>query len=1079
MKSFLMLLLSGLIFQTMLIAQETYPQWLRYSAISPDGKNIAFCYTGDIYIVDVNGGKARPLTSHSAYDFRPVWSPDSKTIAFASNRYGNFDIFVVSAEGGEPRRLSYHSAGDFPYCFSADGKSIFFSSYRMGTPQSILYPSGIYTQIYSVAVDGGREHFVSGLPAQELALSKDGNLLLYQDIKGYENEWRKHHSSSITRDIWQFNFKTGENKKMTVFDGEDRDPVWGNNGDWYYLSEKSGSFNIWKNSADGSKNEQLTTFDTHPVRFLSRSEDGTLCFSYDGFLYTLKEGDKPRKLEIAIAKDIKENKVRNLPVNGNCTEFEVSPNGKEIVFVSRGEVFVSSVEHGTTKRITSTPVMERSVSFSPDGKKVIYASERDGRWGIYETTIKRNNEKYFFASTLLEEKPLVKNDEENFQPLYSPDGKEVAFLSNRTTVKVMNLESKKTRTVMNGNLSFSYTDGDQYFVWSPDSKWLLVQYYPNDRWVAEIGLFDVNATDKHINLTQSGYSEGSPRWTLKGEAMLFQSDRNGYRSHGSWGAESDVFITFFTRKSWEKFSLSEEELDLIKESESADTTKKAKKEDKDEKTKKDEKVTIPSFELDRLADRTQRLTINSSDISDFYLKNDGSKLYYLARFEKGYDLWVHDFRKEETKILVKLGGSPSNLIIDPKEENAFLLNGGNPVRINLSSGEQKRLTADDDMTLDYAAEREYMFEHVWREMYEKFYVKDFHGVDWQKYKEEYKKYLPWITEKIDFAEMLSEMLGEVNASHTGAHAYMGIANPDATANLGIYTDENYTGDGIKISEVLAANRVFAVDSKIKAGTVIEKIDGEAITSDINYFPLLNRKAGKRVLLNLYNPDSKERWEEVVKPVSNSEISELLYNRWVERQEELVTRLSKGRIGYVHVESMSSSSFREVYKNMLGKYAQAEAIVVDTRFNGGGWLHDDLATLLSGTRYLTLSPRGQKTLGGEPLFKWSKPSIVLMGEANYSDAHIFPYVYKELKIGKLVGMPVPGTGTAVWWESLIDPSVIFGIPQVGLLGNDGKLLENTQLEPDIKVLLPNTEALKGQDAQTETAVKELLRQLDEK
>lgn len=1079
MKSIFIFLLMGLLFRSLLTAQETHPQWLRYPAVSPDGSKIAFCYSGDIYVVDARGGKAIALTSNVAYDFRPVWSPDGTTIAFASNRNGNFDVYTVSAEGGEPRRLTFHSASDMPYCFSPDGKEIYFSSYRMGTGQSILFPSGIYTQIYKVALDGGREILVSGLPAQEFELSSDGNQLLYQDIKGYENEWRKHHTSSVTRDIWLYNFKTGENKNISDFDGEDRDPVWGINGEYYYLSEKSGSLNIWKATLDGSQRTQLTHFDTHPVRFLSRAKNGLLCFSYDGFLYTLKDGEKPQKLDVIVTSDFKQNKTKTLPVNGSCTEFEVSPNGKEIVFVSRGEVFVSSVEHGTTKRITKTPEMERSVSFSPDGKKIIYASERDGRWNIYETSIKRDNEKYFFASTLLEEKPLVKNEEENFQPQYSPDGKEVAFLSNRTTVKVINLESKKIRTVMSGELSFSYTDGDQYFVWSPDSKWLMIQYYPNDRWVDEIGLFDVSATDKHVNLTQSGYSEGSPRWTLKGEAMLFQSDRNGYRSHGSWGAEADVFITFFTRKAWEKFSLSEEELELIKDAETADTSKVDKKSKKDEKDKKDPKVVLPAFELDQLPERTERLTINSSNIADFYLKNDGSKLYYLSRFEKGYDLWVHDFRKDETKILVKLGGSPSGLIVDAKEENVYVLNNGTPVRINLSTTEQKTISAGAEMTVDAAAEREYMFEHVWREMYEKFYVKDFHHVDWNKYKSEYKKYLPWITENIDFAEMLSEMLGEVNASHTGAHAYVSMPNPDMTANLGIFTDETYQGDGIKIAEIVTTARVFASDSKIKAGDIIEKIDGDTIKARLNYYPMLNRKAGKRVLLSMYNPSTKERWDEVVKPVSNGTINEMLYERWIKRQEEMVKTLSKGRIGYVHVESMSSSSFRDVYKNMLGKYAQCEAIVVDTRFNGGGWLHDDLATLLSGVRYLTLSPRGQQTLGGEPLFKWSKPSIVLMGEANYSDAHIFPYVYKELKIGKLVGMPVPGTGTAVWWENLIDPSIVFGIPQVGLIGNDGKLLENTQLEPDIKVLLPNTEALKGKDAQTEAAVNELLRQLDEK
>ncbi|MFM1931141.1 MAG: hypothetical protein RL226_444, partial [Bacteroidota bacterium] len=234
---------------------------------------------------------------------------------------------------------------------------------------------------------------------------------------------------------------------------------------------------------------------------------------------------------------------------------------------------------------------------------------------------------------------------------------------------------------------------------------------------------------------------------------------------------------------------------------------------------------------------------------------------------------------------------------------------------------------------------------------------------------------------------------------------------------------------------------------------------------------LNRKAGVNTLLSLYDPATKQRWDEVVKPISLGQENELMYKRWVENCRKIVEEASQGQIGYVHVRGMDDRSYRVVYEEALGQHFTAKALIVDTRFNGGGWLHDDLATFLSGEQYITMMPRGQN-LGNEPQFKWTKPSAVVMNESNYSDAHMFPYTYRALRIGKLVGMPVPGTGTAVWWEGLQN-GVVFGIPQVGMVDTEGDYLENKQLEPDVKVANDPNSVTLGKDKQLEAAVKLLL------
>ncbi|MGY6561806.1 MAG: S41 family peptidase [Luteibaculaceae bacterium] len=1060
----------GVVFATVeIFASE--PQWLRYSAISPNGEHIAFSYQGDLFLVSAQGGEARPLTNHVAHDFMPVWSPDGEKIAFASDRHGNFDVFVVEHKGGAATRLTTHSANDFPMAFSPDGKTVYYSSARLGAAESVLFPTPVLAQLYEVNVAGGREKLTLSWPVHSLSISKSGKIWAYHDRKGYEDEWRKHHTSSVARDIWFYNPTEKTNTKFDFFEGEDRNPVLLSDTEFAFLSQKNGAFNVF--TAQVGKPEtakQLTQFEHHPVRFLTAANNGTLCFGYNGFIYTLEPGKQPQKVKITISAEPKESAEQLLSVK-SASEISVSPSGDEIAFVFRGNVFVTATEFGTTKQITNTPEMERSVSFSPCGKKLLYASERNGSWNIYQTTLPRESEAFFYASTLLKEEALIADENETFQPVWSPCGTKIAYLSNRTEVKVFDVKTKKSSTVMNGLMSYSYSDGDQYFSWSPDSKWLAIQYYPNNRWVTEIGIFDATQTDVHHNITLSGYSEGNPIWAMNGEALLYFTDKYGYRSHGSWGAERDVVGLFLTRAAKEKFRMSEEERALAKKEKEAE--EKAAEEDK--KSKKEKKKTAEpnvKFELDLLADLTQRLTIHSSQVVDAYLTKDADKLFYLTRFEKGYDLWVQDFVKNETKILAKLNGSPSKMHIDEKEEYAFLLNRGTPTRVSLKNGEQKSIAINAEMQLDYLAEKAFVFDHAWRQTREKFYLEDLHGVDWDFYKKEYEKHLPWITNNYDFAEMLSEMLGELNASHTGARFRPNPENADATASLAIYEDFSFEGNGVKIKDILPRNFVFESSSKVKPGHIILKIDGESISPETNWYALLNRKEGKRVLLELFCPKTKSTWQEVVKPIGLGEEQNLAYMRWVRTMEKMVSEISGGKIGYVHVRGMNSPAFREVYKNLLGKFNETDAVVVDTRFNGGGWLHDDLATLLSGEKYLTFSPRGQENIGGEPMFKWSKPSVVLMSEGNYSDAHMFPFVYKELGIGKLVGMPVPGTGTAVWWETQIDPTLVFGIPQVGMKDNRGNLLENLELKPDIEVALPNIEAVKGKDAQIEAAVKAL-------
>ena len=794
-------------------------------------------------------------------------------------------------------------------------------------------------------------------------------------------------------------------------------------------------------------------------------------------------------MDVRIISDKVENDLIHQLKTSGATDIAISPNGKEVAFIVRGDVYVTSVDYETTKQITNTPQQERDLDFSPDGRSLVYSAERGETWGVYQSSLVRKDDKYFTYAQELKEEPLVVTSQTSFQPMYSPDGKEVAFLENRTTLRVINLKSKQVRTVLDGKYNYSYADGDQHYQWSPDSKWFLAKYIAVGGWNnTDIVLVKADGSGEMTNLTESGYSDNNAKWVLDGKAMIWSSDRAGYRSHGSWGAQSDVYIMFFDGEAYDKFRLSKEEqalLDEEKQDQKSDTdkgkdkdAKKDKDKDKDKnKDKKEEPTVEPlKFDLANRKDRIMRLTVNSSFLGDAVLTPKGDKLYYCAAFESGYDLWEHDFKENTTKLLIK-GVGGGSMFADKKGENIFLISGGQLKKIEVKNSKTAPIAFKAEFSYRPAKEREYIFHHTWRQVLDKFYDPEIHGIDWAGYEKAYEKYLPHINNNYDFVEMLSEMLGELNGSHTGARYYSASSTP-ATASLGAFYDNGYTGDGLKVEEIIAKGPLTKADSKIKPGCIIEKIDGTSIKSGEDYYPLLNGKAGKKVLLSVYNPTTKERFEEQVKPITYGVQSNLLYKRWVEQKRQMVEKLSNGRIGYVHIKGMNSESFREIYSDMLGRYREKEAIIVDTRHNGGGWLHEDLAILLSGELFAQFMPRGQ-FIGNDPFNRWLKPSCVLMCEDNYSNAHGFPWTYKTLKLGKLIGAPVPGTMTAVWWESQIDPSIVFGIPQVGMKDMQGRYLENLQLEPDIEVYNSPESQLKGEDHQLEEAVKEMLKEVNKK
>lgn len=1024
MKGCILLLLS--VFLHSILTAQNSSTWLRYPAISPDGRMIAFSCYGDLYIVPASGGTAKLLVKHDAQELMPVWNHSGTAIAFGSNRSGNFDLYIVPVKGGEARRLTWHAADEFPCDFTADDKGVIFSAARMDAPECRQFPSESLPELYQVPAIGGRVQQILTTPAEDAKISSNGELILYHDRKARENPWRKHQVSSAARDLWVYNNHSKQHRQLSSFAGEDRSPVFAKDQQhFFYLSERPGSFNIFQSSfSDTSSHKQLTFFKDHPVRFLTIARNNTLCFGYDGGIWLLQANAPARKVNIKLPPVAD---PENKPISvTDLSEIAVDPSDQKIAFISRGEVFVCDASGNKIRRITQTAVREAGVSFSPDGSKLLYASERNGKWKIFQASV-AGNDSFFIKADQVQELELIGDGDEAYQPAWSPDGKEIAYIANRNTLRIYNCVSGVSRTLLTSEQLISRRDLDQYFEWSPDGRWLLVQFNEQGGGNDEVGVISTSGNGQLINLTRSGFNDARPRWMMNGKAILYSSDRFGLHSFDNSGpAQTDLFGLF------------------VKDSVDAQKT------------------------WNTIVDSRRRLTTASALLEDALLSADGNTLYYLAKFEKNYDLWQTNLQTKETKRLLPLQLRSGAMQWNKQQNLIYILADGGILRIDPLKATQEKLAVKTEISVDPAKERAYMFEHILNRTAQTFYTAGYHGADWKQLGAAYKKYLGGIKNNFDFAEMLNELLGELNVSHTGAVYNSKQKHTGIAGTLGVFYDQQYIGKGVKILELVKNSPLDLCGYAVKQGDIVLSIDGVTIAADHDIDFYLTGKIGKKILLQIKS--GEQITPVTVTVIGADEEAELLYKRWVERNRAETEQQTNGEWGYVHLYRMNDAAYRNVYEEVLGRYQHCKGIIVDTRFNRGGDLAPELISFLSGAR-LRNNGTDQFLTGIEPSFRWTKPSLVLAGEANYSDGHCFVYDYQYLHMGKLIGMPVPGSCTWMTGQTLLDPTLSYSVPTIGVKTNTGRYLENYQTEPDIRAANEYGIVNKGRDQQLEEAIRQ--------
>ncbi|MDW8291084.1 MAG: DPP IV N-terminal domain-containing protein [Armatimonadota bacterium] len=1041
-----------LVLATHCLAQTTI-RFARYPAPSPDGKQIAFSWQGDLWLASSAGGEAKRLTVHEGYDFAPIWSPDGTKIAFTSDRYGNDDVFVLHLRDGAVQRLTHWSGRDRALGWTPDGKAVLFESTRDWEPY------GAEPSLYVAPLAGGtpyRLHNVTGTPA---ALSPDGEMVAF--VRRDSSWWRKGYKGSATGDLWLHALKTGRFTRLTQTDTPDTHPMWSPDGKTlYFLSERDGTYNLWAMHLASKSAKQLTRYRDDGVRFPHIARNGSLIAYEQGMdLCTLN----PATGEIRIlnltapAADVRQpqgfwQQLRG----GDVSEFAVAPNGKEVAFVVRGEVFVTRYpEGGPARRLTETVEPEYDLAWSPDSKSLVFASERGGTTSLYLVTSDDPDEPRLRRTARLKTERLTRSPQPDTSPVFSPDGKKLAFRRGNGDLMLLDMEKREERTLLrHWNLG--------RFVWSPDSRWLAFEQEDNE-YNSDIYLLSIEE-GKPVNISRHPNNDTNPSWSADGRAIAFLSQRDG--------RTFNICYLFLRKADDEKSKADWQD----EEDARHDAPKKPEEKPKDPKER--EPIQI---DFEDIHDRVRQVTRYVGGVQELALSPDGKKIAFRSNYQGQSDLYVIDWDGGNERRLTTGGASPTDIRWSADGNQLTFLSRGRISRIPASGGSVQSTDFTAQMRVDLAAEREYIYDAVWRTMAQVFYDERFHGTNWEAMRGKYRAYLPHVSEERDFSAVVYMMLGELNSSHVGFTPRQ-TSHPESTETgmLGVVWANTRDGEGLLIEQVIPNTPAVRSDVNLKPGERVLAVNGRRITPTTEVWQLLNGTVGEKTELLVRAPDGKERTV-TLRPISPADFRRARYEAWVKRNQKWVEEKTGGELGYVHIQGMGELNVYEFIRQLHAVAYGKKGLIIDVRFNGGGWTTDYLLAILMARRHAYTLPRGGEPGYPQdrlPLYVWTKPIAVLCNERSFSNAEIFTHAIKTLKRGPVIGMPTAGGVISTGRRSLIDGSSV-ATPGRGWFTIDkGVNMEGNGAVPDHLVEdLPEDMAAE-RDRQLEKAVEVLSRVVKE-
>lgn len=1041
--------------------------------ISPDGQNIAFTYQGDIWTVSINGGRADRLTIHEGYESSPVWSNDSTQLAFTSDRFGNDDVFVMNADGGRPKRLTYHSAGDRVTDITPDGQVLFMSRrlYQQVERES---------EILAVNIDGQQteSRFLDAL-GMDAVISPDGNKIAF--VRNTARVSREDYRGPANRNIWIYDITKDEYTQITDFAGSDYMPKWVGNDTLYYITPKSGKYNVYKTDLRG-KSTQLTNEKEFGVNHFSTDTSGSIIvyqFGDQVVKYDVTSKDK-QAIKIDVNSDFRFDPEVSKTKTNSIDEYSVSPDGKLTAYALRGDIFVTrnDKEDKRSVRLTDGAQRDRDLTWLNDNT-LIFVSDKAGQNDLYKLSSADEEQANIFYSLKHSISRLTDSEEEETAPIISPNKKRIAYLQGRG--KLITADIDDDGNISNQQRLLDGWDTPSGVVWSPDSQWLA--YSLSDlNFNEEIYIHAADNSKAPVNVSMHPRYDVNPVWSPDGSKLGFSSMRNN--------GDFDIWFVWLNKKDWQR-SKEQWKRDGFKE----DSTKETRKESNDKEEGKEEESAelLINIDFDDIYQRLQQVTRFPGNETELAFDNKGEHLYYSVgssgrqNYELDRSLYKIKWNSENKKTIIDGDAQASSLQLSQDGKHLYTLTkGGTLVRVITDSDKTETLTVVSNQQIDYEQELAQIFDDAHRALGAGFYDPNFHGKDWEQLKEKYRPIALKASTKEDFQYVFNLMLGQVNASHMGL--FRG-ENPKQTQSqktglLGI--EGTHTDDGFKVTTVLPNSPADREESKLKLGDIITAVDQVKLDNQ-NLYSLLTNKIDAPVLLSVNSNGNNK--EVVIWPVES--LSDEIYDAWVNERRRLTEKYSKGRLGYLHIRGMNWTSFERFERELMAAGFGKDGIVIDVRYNGGGWTTDYLMAVLNVKQHAYTIPRGAaKNLEREhkkfkdtypfserlPLSAWTKPSIAMSNENSYSNAEIFSHAYKALGIGKLVGRPTFGAVISTGAYQLVDGSIV-RMPFRGWWVKDsGKNMDFTPAEPDIEVFNPPAYKAKGIDPQLRRAVKELLKDI---
>lgn len=1062
MKRFILFLMIVGISFPMISAKEDI-SLPRYPDISPDAKNIVFSYRSDIWIASIAGGEARRITDHTADDIRPIFSPDGKHIAFSSDRKGNYDVYVIPLEGGLPRQITFRSSDDFVSDWSADGKNIIFSSRR----DIHFYYGNIGT--YKISINGGMPMPVINQMAKNSKLSPDDQLIAFNINR--VPDFRQRYRGSANNDIYTCDLQSNTYAKLTDHPGNDKWPVFGGSR-IFYVSDQDNTFNIWKMNTDGSDKTQVTFHNGDQVRFPAVSADGKIIvYEYLDKLYRKDEGKEPYPLSIYAPSDCKTDPVTTMYYTADASEMAVSPGGQFIAFVIRGEIFLLKKDWERAKNLTNNAAREKDISWSPDGKSLLFTSDRNGNNDLFLISSASDKDMYFTFDYHIN--PLTQSEKEEHRGIFSADGQKIAYIEGNGSLVMMDKDGKNKRTIWEG------WSMQPHFQWSPDSSYIAFSREDNN-FNQDVYIYELNQ-DKIYNISMHPDDDYMPCWSPNGRFLYFLSKRAGNNT--------DIWRVALT-KQW--YDMTEDEWKQFLE--------KEEKEDEDkEKNKKPAGTPEASPVIIDFKDihlRMTHITRLLGEELELAVSDDSKNIVFTAQNDEGTGLYSIKWDGKDKTVLLPKVTAPSDLTLikEKKDTVCYYLSDGklNQLKLNLSSGNEKNSADAAPKTIPFQArlvidrfkENSQKFDEAWRLMRDNFYDANFHGADWNAL---YKKYRPWALQTMtihDFNHVFTMMLGELNASHLGIYPPgRGKTKPgDVTTGLiGVLFDPGFNGPGFRVKKVLRDSPADRYQSKLYPGDIITAINGEPVGTNRNFYQMMALRDNEKVLLEVEREKGKQKQTLNIEITPVPDQGEMVYYTWLQETREKVDQLSAGKLAYLHIEEMSWPNLEKFEDELFSVGHGKEGLIIDVRYNGGGWITDYLLQILMTQQHAVTIPRGGDK--GYPhsrrsIFSWSKPIVVLINHQSYSNAEIFPWAIRTLKRGPLVGKQTFGAVISTDGTTLIDGTWL-RLPFRGWYVNDGTMT-NEELNgclPDYPVEnLPGEESA-GLDRQLEKAVEVLQQEVE--